>query len=68
MTPDQIESLLKIRSEVLKKLRRSKRITKIQVAEQTGLSRNTINTLENGSAGWNVVSEIIYTTYIVSLP
>lgn len=68
MAPDEISSLLKIRSEVLKKLRRSKKASKFQVAENTGLSRNTINTLESGSAGWNVVSEIIYTTYLVSLP
>lgn len=68
MTPEQISTFLKLRSAALKKLRREKKVSKYQVATGTGLSRNTIDTMETGEKGWNVVSEIIYTNFLFSLP
>jgi len=68
MTPDEISTNLVKRAADLKKLRREKKVSKIALFKATGISRKTIDAMESGSRGWSVTSEILYTTYLNTLP
>lgn len=67
MTEMELTTGRKARAQQLKKLRESAGVTKADIHKSTGLARDTINTMESGSTGWNVNCEIIYTSFLQSL-
>jgi DNA-binding XRE family transcriptional regulator len=60
MTPSEILLLRKIKSAEIKQSRIAANICKVRLAKESGLSRPTIDRIENGEEPWSVDSEILY--------
>lgn len=67
MTPAQILALRRLRSEQLKQSRIAANICQVDLSQLTGLSRQTIFTIERAKKSWTIDSEIMYTEGVKTL-
>ena len=56
----EINELRKKRGAQLKEKRESSNISKSQLSRRTGISRSTIDRIENGKGSWNIDTELLY--------
>lgn len=68
MTPDELISIRKKRSDTLRIKRVTKNVTQRQLALTAGISVPTICLIESGKGGWNVDSELLYISAIDTMP
>jgi transcriptional regulator with XRE-family HTH domain len=64
MTPADLSTARQRRGQKLKDGRLRLGLNKKQFSEKTGLTRVTINKIENGTGSWSIDSELIYLNYL----
>lgn len=60
MSPTDLQFFRKLRSNALKEAREKAGFTKPGFSTKTGLTRETLDRIENGRGSWNADTEIIY--------
>lgn len=60
MSPAELEQMRKKRGLALSIARRGLKVTKAAFSKKTGLSRPTIDRIENGAGSWTIETELIY--------
>ena len=56
----ELNELRKTRGEQLKAQREVGNISKSQLSRRSGISRSTIDRIENGEGSWNIDTELLY--------